>query len=36
MNFSFTPEQEAIRTAVLKLCTKFGDDYWLEKDRVGG
>ena len=36
MNFSFTPEQDAIRTAILKLCSKFGDDYWLEKDRDGG
>ncbi len=36
MEFSLTPEQEAIRAAVLKLCSRFGDDYWLEKDREGG
>ncbi|MBI4189468.1 MAG: acyl-CoA/acyl-ACP dehydrogenase [Betaproteobacteria bacterium] len=36
MDFSFTPEQEEIRAAILKLCSKFGDDYWLKRDREGG
>jgi acyl-CoA dehydrogenase len=36
MDFSFSPEQEAIRAAVGKLCARFGDDYWLTKDRDGG
>jgi len=36
MNFSFSPEQEAIRESVLKLCGQFGDDYRLTKDREGG
>ncbi len=36
MDLSFTPEQQAIRDAVLKLCEKFGDDYWAAKDRDGG
>ena len=36
MNFTLTPEQEAIRTSVMKLCEPFGDDYWLKKDREGG
>lgn len=35
MDFSFTPDQEAIRTAVLKLCSQFSDDYWLKKDTKG-
>ena len=36
MEFAFTPEQEAVREAINRICSKFGDDYWLEKDRVGG
>jgi acyl-CoA dehydrogenase len=33
MDFAFSPEQERIREAVLKLCARFDDDYWLGKDR---
>src|SRR5947209_4553978 len=36
MDFSFSAEQERIREAIAKLCTRFGDDYWLERDRKGG
>lgn len=36
MDFTVTPEQEAIRTAVAKVCAKFDLDYWLKKDRAGG
>ncbi len=36
MNFSLTPEQEQIRSAVEKVCAPFDADYWLHKDRVGG
>ena len=36
MDFSFSAEQEAIRAAVEKICARFGDDYWLAKDRGGG
>ena len=36
MNFDFTPEQEAIREAVGKVCAGFDLDYWLKKDRDGG
>lgn len=35
MDFSLTPEQDAIRDAVFKLCAQFSDDYWLKKDAVG-
>lgn len=36
MDFSFTPEQESIRDAINKICERFDDQYWLEKDRNGG
>jgi acyl-CoA dehydrogenase len=36
MNFTFSAEQETIRAAVEKICERFGDDYWLAKDRDGG
>ena len=35
MDFSFTDEQLAIRDAIGKLCARFDDGYWLEKDRSG-
>ncbi len=36
MDFDFTSSQAAVREAILDLCSRFGDDYWLHKDRVGG
>jgi acyl-CoA dehydrogenase len=33
MDFGFTPEQERIREAIAKLCERFGDAYWLARDR---
>jgi acyl-CoA dehydrogenase len=36
MDFSFTDEQESIRSNVGKICARFDDDYWLRKDREGG
>jgi acyl-CoA dehydrogenase len=36
MDFSFSPEQEAIRAAVEKICALFDDEYWLKRDRDGG
>ncbi|HEX9182213.1 MAG TPA: acyl-CoA dehydrogenase family protein [Burkholderiales bacterium] len=36
MDFAFTPEQEAIRDAIARICARFGDDYWLKKDKEGG
>jgi acyl-CoA dehydrogenase len=35
MDFALSAEQETIRAAVQKVCTMFGDDYWLAKDRDG-
>jgi acyl-CoA dehydrogenase len=36
MSFTLTEEQREIRAAVLRLCARFGDDYWLAKDTEGG
>jgi len=36
MNFDHSEDQLAIRDAVAAICTGFGDDYWLKKDREGG
>ncbi len=34
MDFAPTEEQLRIREAIGKLCARFGDDYWLERDRA--
>jgi len=36
MDFSFTPDQQAIKEAIAKLCVRFDAQYWLERDRDGG
>ncbi|HEX7249400.1 MAG TPA: acyl-CoA dehydrogenase family protein, partial [Burkholderiales bacterium] len=36
MDFSLSSEQERIRDAIAKVCARFGDDYWLKRDREGG
>jgi acyl-CoA dehydrogenase len=36
MTFALTEDQLEIREAVARLCTRFGDDYWLKKDEEGG
>lgn len=35
MDFSLTEDQTNIREAVLKHCSQFSDEYWLERDREG-
>ncbi len=35
MSIDFTPEQIQIRDSVTRLCAKFGDDYWLQRDEDG-
>ena len=35
MDFAFTEDQLNIREAVLRHCSQFSDDYWLEHDRSG-
>ena len=36
MDFSFSAEQQAIKDAIERICSRFGDDYWLKKDKEGG
>ena len=36
MDFSLSEDQEAIRTAIQRICARFDDEYWLNKDREGG
>ncbi|WP_151638087.1 MULTISPECIES: acyl-CoA dehydrogenase family protein [Noviherbaspirillum] len=36
MNFDLSPEQEALRDAVARICSRFDDEYWLKKDTEGG
>lgn len=33
MDFSFTDDQQNIRDAILKHCSQYPDEYWLERDR---
>jgi acyl-CoA dehydrogenase len=35
VDFAPSEEQLRIREAIGKLCARFGDDYWLERDREG-
>jgi acyl-CoA dehydrogenase len=36
MDFELTDNQESIRDAVAKICSRFDDAYWLKKDKAGG
>tara|TARA_R110002124_G_scaffold11573_2_gene54780 strand:+ start:3487 stop:4650 length:1164 start_codon:yes stop_codon:yes gene_type:complete len=35
MDYDLTEEQRAIRDAVAKVCSRFDDSYWLERERTG-
>ena len=35
MNLELSDDQQAIVESVDRLCTRFGDDYWLERDTSG-
>ncbi len=35
MDFSLTEDQQAIRENVGRVCARFGDDYWLDRDNSG-
>ncbi|MBO9357164.1 acyl-CoA dehydrogenase [Bordetella petrii] len=36
MDFEFSSDQLALRDAISRVCQRFPDDYWLERDRDGG
>ena len=36
MDFNLNENEQTIRATTLKLASEFNDDYWLEKDKVGG
>jgi acyl-CoA dehydrogenase len=36
MNFDLNEDQHAIVAAIEKICERFDDSYWLERDREGG
>jgi hypothetical protein len=33
VDFALNEDQLAIREAIGRICERFGDDYWLKKDR---
>jgi len=35
VDFSLSPQQEAIRQEMVEICSDFSDDYWRELDRRG-
>jgi acyl-CoA dehydrogenase len=35
MSFTLTDDQQAIRDSMLRLCAKYDDDYWFERDHDG-
>ena len=35
MDFSLTADQQSIRDTILKHCSRFPAEYWLERDRTG-
>src|SRR6266852_2784058 len=36
MNVSPTDNRQSLRAAIERICARFGDDYWLARDRDGG
>ncbi len=35
IDIALTDLQQSVRAAVEKICARFGDDYWLARDRDG-
>ena len=35
IDFALTDLQQSVRAAIEKICARFGDDYWLKRDRDG-
>src|SRR4051794_41822101 len=36
MDFALSANQESIRDAVARICSRFDEAYWLKKDKEGG
>jgi acyl-CoA dehydrogenase len=36
MDFNLSENEQTIRDTILKIASEFNDEYWLEKDKVGG
>ena len=36
MDFTLSEEQQKIVEAIGRICARFGDDYWLKRDKEGG
>ena len=36
MDFALSDEQEAVREAIARICTRFDDRYWHDRDQTGG
>lgn len=35
MNFAYSEQQESIRAAIAKICARFDDQYWFDRDHDG-
>lgn len=36
MHYTLKDDHQTIRDTIAKICSEFGDDYWLERDQQGG
>src|SRR5262249_13143552 len=36
MDFAPGDNRQSLRAAIERICARFGDDYWLKRDREGG
>ena len=36
MNYTPAGNRQSLQSAIERICARFGDDYWLARDRAGG
>src|ERR1051326_5229817 len=36
MDASSSDNRQSLRSAIARICARFGDEYWLRRDREGG
>ena len=36
MNYTPAGDRQSLQAAIERICARFGDDYWLKRDREGG